>query len=367
MKYDFLIVGAGLTGATIARLLLNAGKKVLVIDKRDHVAGNCHTPHENGLIFHQYGPHAFHTNSIKVWEFVQKYSKFNNYRILGHAMIGNDIFSFPINAMTFHQVFGLVGPRQIQGYLKTVASSTPDLRNFETYCISTMGQKLYEMFFFGYTKKMWGREPCTLPASIAQRIPLRTNFNSLYHDALYAGVPIYGYTSIVKNLLRGAEVRLGVDFFQDRDKLYWSSHRLVYTGAIDEFFDYRFGPLPYRTISFYRLDLESSMQGCSSMNYPSLSIPYTRTIEHSHFDSTHKHTKDILTFETAKEYDGSAGRDRYYPIPEQSAQDLYNKYLTLHDEKYPEIEIAGRLGRYQYLDMDQAIASAIVVAEKLLK
>lgn len=358
--YDYVIVGSGLTGATFAHLAKESGKSCLVIDKRDHVGGNCYTQKIEGINVHIYGPHIFHTSDKKVWQFINRFSEFNHYVNRPKAVSGSRIFSFPINMMTLYQLWGVETPDQAKKKLKEVTeeyvSKYPNPRNMEEWALTQVGKDVYEMFVQGYTTKQWKREPSTLPASILKRLPIRLTWDDNYFEDCYQGIPKGGYTKIFENMLDGIEVKLGVDFFKEKSSLEKLGKKILYTGCVDRLYDYKFGPLEYRTLRFETsIEDTADFQGNAIFNYCDLSVPWTRRIEHKHFEFS-SCKKSVITTETPAEW--TSDSVPYYPINDSINNSVYEKYesLSKKDSKYI---VAGRLGRYKYYDMHQAIAAAI--------
>ena len=348
--YDYLIVGAGLFGSICARELTNTGKKVLVIDKRDHIGGNCYTTDVDGINVHTYGPHIFHTNNKQVWDYVNQYAEFNHFTYRPKVKYGSNIYSFPINLMTLYQIYGVTTPQQAESILELekIPNNKPD--NLEEWILSQVGPKLYEKFIKGYTTKQWGRDPKHLPASIIKRLPIRLTYDDNYFNDRYQGIPIGGYTQIFDKLLDGIEVKLGVDYFKDTLPEY---NKVIYTGPVDMFYNYTHGKLEYRSLRFEseRLDI-SDYQGNAAINYTEVDIPYTRIVEHKHFEfGKQKHT--VIT----REYPATEG-EPYYPVNDEVNNDRYNQYKSLMG-KEDKIIFGGRLADYKYYDMHQVIASAL--------
>jgi UDP-galactopyranose mutase len=353
MNYDYLIVGAGLYGATFARLATDAGRKVLVIDKRDHLAGNCFDSRVDGILVNRFGGHIFHTNSKLIWDFVNRFASFSNYQ---HKVIadcyGNKI-SLPINLWTLHQLLGVDGPADAWEMLGDVAERIPNPQNFEEQVLSTLGAKIYHLLFYGYTKKQWGREPRELPASIAKRIPIRLTYDDRYFDDTYQGMPTEGYTEMVRRMLEGIPVELGWGVGHDWMWTFKFNHgaKVVYSGPLDELFDYRFGKLEYRSLRFEHETKQGDYQGCATMNYTDEETPYTRIIEWKHFRPEERHANTVIT----REYPEALG-EPYYPVGDEANRGLHKKYADLVPSW---MVVGGRLGSYQYLNMDQACAMAM--------
>jgi UDP-galactopyranose mutase len=348
--YDYLIVGAGLFGSICARELTNVGKKVLVIDKRDHIGGNCFTADVDGINVHVYGPHIFHTNNKQVWDYVNQLVEFNHFTYRPKVKYGGNIYSFPINLMTLYQIYGVTTPTQAESILELERVHNNKPNNLEEWILSQVGPKLYKKFIKGYTTKQWGRDPKHLPASIIKRLPIRLTYDDNYFNDRYQGIPIGGYTQIFEKLLDGIDVELGVDYFKDTLP---EHNKVIYTGPVDKFYNYTYGKLEYRSLRFEseRLDIDD-YQGNAAINYTETSVPYTRIVEHKHFEfGKQKHT--VIT----REYPTTEG-EPYYPVNDEVNNDRYNQYKSLMD-KEDKIIFGGRLADYKYYDMHQVIASAL--------
>ena len=355
-KVDYLIVGAGLYGATFARMMTYAGRKCIVIDKRNHIAGNCYTKQRNGIEVHEYGPHIFHTNSNLVWQFVNRFTKFNRYTHRVKADYKHKLYSMPINLNTFNDMWGITCPQIAVEKMAQIQKEHQVWENLEEWCIAEIGEELYEKLVYGYTKKQWGREPSELPAAIIQRLPIRYTFDDGYFNDAYQGVPIHGYTVMVSNMLHDVPVYLEEDYLAKRD--YWDKQakRVVYTGALDEFFDYCYDPLDWRSLRFeHKTYAVQDYQGMAQINYTHPDIPHTRKIEHKHF-ANHIKTKDtIVTTEYPDKWE--IVKERFYPVND-TVNNARAKAYTQKIDKQKYI-FGGRLGRYQYFDMHQVIASAM--------
>jgi UDP-galactopyranose mutase len=348
--YDYLIVGAGLFGGICARELTNNGKKVLVIDKRDHIGGNCYTSNEGGINVHTYGPHIFHTNNKQVWDYINQFVEFNHFTYRPKVKYDNNIYSFPINLMTLYQIYGVSTPSQAESILELERIHNNEPNNLEEWILSQVGIKLYETFIKGYTTKQWGRDPKYLPVSIIKRLPIRLTYDDNYFNDRYQGIPIGGYTQIFDKLLDGIDVKLEVDYFKDELPKH---NRIIYTGPVDMFYNYIHGKLEYRSLRFENEYLDiNDYQGNAAINYTEDNIPYTRIVEHKHFEfGKQKHT--IIT----REYPTTEG-EPYYPVNDKLNNDRYNLYKSLMD-KEDRIIFGGRLADYKYYDMHQVIASAL--------
>jgi UDP-galactopyranose mutase len=355
MKYDFLIVGSGLFGSTFAYEANKYGKKCLVIDKRNHIGGNCFTENKDNINIHKYGPHIFHTNDDEIWKWVNQFADFNNYKHTPKVNYKNKIFSFPINLFTLYQLWGVSSPQEAINKLNEVKVKSDNPLNLEDWVLSQVGHEIYEIFIKGYTLKQWNTDPKKLPSSIIKRLPIRTNYDDNYFFDKYQGIPIGGYTKLFENILNGIEVKLNVDYFEKKD--YWDSlsDTIVYTGKIDEYFNYVYGELEYRSLEFSHEKIDvSDYQGCSIVNYTDSEIPYTRITEHKHFENT----KSDVTW-ISKEYPKNYTKDNipYYPINDEKNNQIYKKYKILADS-CPNVIFGGRLSEYKYYDMHQIIASA---------
>ncbi|MCI9505730.1 MAG: UDP-galactopyranose mutase [Oscillospiraceae bacterium] len=368
MKYDYLIVGAGLFGATFASEMMKIGCKCLVVDRREHVAGNAYTENVNGIHVHRYGPHIFHTDKEYVWSFVNQFATFNRFTNSPMAYYQGKMYSLPFNMHTFSQLWDVVSPWEAETIIRSQQQEIQgEPKNLEEQAIALVGRDIYEMLVKGYTEKQWGRECKALPASIIRRLPVRMTYDSNYYDALYQGIPVGGYTKMVENMLDGADVRLGVDYLEDKAGLDAQADRVVYTGPIDAYFGYRFGPLQYRSVRFETEEMEKqNHQGVAVVNYTDRAIPWTRIIEHKWFQfGRDDHEQEIPGTVVSKEYSAEwhPGKEPYYPIRDDANIELLNLYAELA-AKEKNVIFGGRLGRYRYLDMDQVIADAMDAAER---
>ena len=369
--YDYLIVGAGLYGAVFARQAKERGKTALVIDKRPHIAGNVYTECVEGIHVHRYGAHIFHTNDRVVWDYVNRFAVFNRFTNSPVANYKGELYSLPFNMYTFNRMWGVTTPAQAAAEIdrQRRESGITQPRNLEEQAISLVGRDIYEKLVRGYTEKQWGR-PCTeLPAFIIRRLPVRLTFDNNYFNALYQGIPMGGYTRLVERMLEGAEVRLGVDYLQDRPALDALAKTTVYTGPIDAFYGYRFGPLEYRSVRFETelLDMPN-FQGNAAVNYTDRDTPFTRIIEHKWFqfgkdDDGNDLPQTVISREYSSEW--KAGDEPYYPVNDEKNAALYARYKALADGENRVI-FGGRLGEYKYYDMDQVIAAALKKAEEKL-
>ena len=364
-KYDYLIVGAGLFGAIFAERARAAGKKVLVIDKRDHVAGNIYTESVAGINVHKYGAHIFHTNDKAVWEYITRFAEFNRYTNSPVANYNGELYSLPFNMYTFNKMWGVVTPAEAKAKIaeQRVAAGITEPKNLEEQAISLVGTDIYEKLVKCYTEKQWGRPCSELPAFIIRRLPVRFTFDNNYFNALYQGIPIGGYTAMVERILEGVEVRLGVDYLENKEELDALCDKVVYTGPIDAYFGYCYGPLGYRSVRFETELLDTdNFQGNAVVNYTDGETPYTRIIEHKHFEFG-THSKTVISKEYSQEW--QPGIEPYYPINDAENSALYEKYRGLA-ERESRVIFGGRLGEYRYYDMDAVIASALLCSEREL-
>ena len=362
--YDYLIVGAGLYGAVCAREAVRAGKSVLVIDKRPNIAGNVYTEEVEGIHVHVYGAHIFHTNNRTVWDYVNQFAEFNRFTNSPVANYKGELYSLPFNMYTFNKMWGVVTPAEaaakIEAQLREAGITEP--KNLEEQAISLVGTDIYEKLIKGYTEKQWGR-PCTeLPAFIIKRLPVRLTFDNNYFNALYQGIPMGGYTKMVANMLDGIEVRLGVDYLQHKAELDTLADKVIYTGPIDAYFDYKLGNLEYRSIRFETEVLDKpNFQGNAAVNYTDRETPFTRIIEHKWFEFADQ-PRTVISREYSSEW--KPGDEPYYPVNDQRNGELYQQYKTLADRE-EKVIFGGRLGEYKYYDMDAVIASALSKCEEL--
>jgi UDP-galactopyranose mutase len=359
-KVDYVVVGAGLFGSTFARCVADAGKQVLLLDRRPHLAGNCYSEQVEGIEVHRYGPHIFHTSNKQVWEFVNQFSEFNHYKHRGVVRYEDRLFSFPINLTTLHQLWGVTTPTEAQERLAAVREPCERPENLEQWILGQVGRELYEIFIQGYTTKQWGRDPSKLPASIIRRIPIRLTWNDNYFNDIYQGIPAAGYTRMFEKMLDHPLIRVEteVDYLTDRGEFDRLGATLVYSGKIDEYFDYRFGELEYRSLRFETESLSGDFQGASIVNYGSSKVPYTRIVEHKHF-ALQESDRTVITREYPQKY--AQGREAFYPIRDERNTELYEKYRSL--AKQTDVLFGGRLGTYQYFDMHQVVAQAMAVAK----
>jgi len=360
--YDYLIVGAGFFGATFARLMTDAGKKCLVVDSRRHIGGNAYSERIEGIDVHLYGPHIFHTNDDDIWEFVNRFSKFNNFILSPKVKTKGKMYSLPFNMNTFYELWGCTTPEEAQKIIeKQRFKGTP--KNLEEQALSLVGKDVYETLIKDYTSKQWKRHPKDLPADIIKRLPVRFVYDNNYFNDKYQGIPVDGYGSLFQRMLEGTTIHLNTDYFASKDFLDRQAKKIVFTGKIDEYFNYEFGELEYRTLDFEHVkhDVEN-YQGVAQLNYPDLTIPYTRTIEHKHFTRV-KTPTTIVTTETPAKW--SRDKIPYYPINDDKNNEIYKKYRD-KAKTLDNVIFGGRLSEYRYYDMHQVIGSAMVAARKEL-
>ena len=371
MKYDYLVVGAGLYGAVFARQAADAGKKVLVIDRRGHIGGNVYTEKVEGIDVHKYGAHIFHTNNEAVWRYVNRYVSFNRFTNSPVANYKGELYSLPFNMNTFNKMWGVVTPDQAREKIEAQRREAGILepRNLEEQAISLVGVDIYEKLIKGYTQKQWGRPCRELPSFIIKRLPVRFTFDNNYFNALYQGIPIGGYTRLVENLLKGVEVRLNLDYLEHRQELDALADRVLYTGPIDAYFGYALGALEYRSVRFeHELLDKSNFQGNAAVNYTDAETPYTRIIEHKWFTfGKDEQGRDLPQTLISREYSSEwhPGDEPYYPVNDDKNSALYERYKALGQQEQ-KVLFGGRLGEYKYYDMDAVIAAALEAAEREL-
>ena len=362
MKYDYLIVGAGLFGSIFAFEMNKRGKKCLVLEKRSHIGGNVYTQKIDGINVHIYGAHIFHTKNKDIWDYINKFSDFNNYRNQVIANYKEDIFSLPFNMYTFNKMWGVVTPkeaqRKIEEQVKELGITSP--KNLEEQAISLVGIDIYKKLIEGYTEKQWGKKCKDLPSFIIKRIPVRYTYDNNYFNDQYQGIPENGYTLIIKKMLEGIEVKMDTDFFDNRDFWQKISNKIIFTGMIDEYYDYCFGELEYRSLKFEIETLNTeNYQGNAVVNYTDAAIPYTRIIEHKWFEFTES-SKTVISKEYSSEW--KLGDEPYYPVNDEKNNNLYHQYSNLA-KKQENVIFGGRLGLYKYYDMDQIILEALKLVE----
>ncbi len=357
-KYDYLVVGSGLYGSIVANAAKKAGKSVLVIDKRPNVAGNIYTEEIEGINVHKYGAHIFHTNNKEVWDYITQFAEFNRFTNSPVANYNGELYSLPFNMYTFNKMWGVVTPEEATAKIEEQrqAAGITEPKNLEEQAISLVGTDIYEKLIKGYTEKQWGR-PCTeLPSFIIKRLPVRLTFDNNYFNALYQGIPMGGYTKMVENILEGIEVKLGVDYLEDKETWDAMADKVVYTGSIDNYFNYQLGELEYRSVRFETEVLDKpNYQGNAAVNYTDSETPYTRIIEHKWFEFGTQE-KTVISKEYSSEW--KLGDEPYYPVNDEKNNALYLEYKKMAD-KEEKVVFGGRLGEYKYYDMDAVIASAL--------
>ena len=367
--YDYLIVGAGLYGAVCARELTDAGKTVLVIDKRPHVAGNVYTEKVEGIHVHKYGAHIFHTNDAAVWDYVRRFAEFNRFTNSPVANYRGELYSLPFNMYTFNRMWGVVTPEEAAAKIEAQRKEIDhEPRNLEEQAISLVGRDVYEKLVKGYTEKQWGRPCDQLPSFIIKRLPVRLTFDNNYFNALYQGIPVGGYTKMVERMLAGIEVQTGVDYLADKAALDAQARNVIYTGPIDAYFGFSLGTLEYRSVRFETEVLDKpNFQGNAAVNYTDAETPWTRIIEHKWFEfgrdeAGNELPKTVISREFSSEW--KPGDEPYYPVNDERNGALYQQYKAL-GEAEKKVIFGGRLGEYKYYDMDQVIAAALRTAETL--
>ena len=370
--YDYLVVGAGLYGATFAHEAKKAGKSVLVIDKRNHIAGNIYTEEQEKINVHMYGAHIFHTNNSEVWKYLQQFAAFNRFTNSPVANYHGELYSLPFNMYTFNKMWGVVTPEEalevIEKQKKEAGITEPE--NLEEQAISLVGKDIFEKLVKGYTEKQWGRDCNDLPSFIIKRLPVRLTFDNNYFNALYQGIPVGGYTKMVANMLEGIEVRLGVDYLKSKDEYDAIAEKIVYTGPIDAYFNYSLGALQYRSVRFENETIDKpNYQGNAAVNYTDKETPWTRIIEHKWFEfGKDSEGNDIPKTIISKEYSSEwkVGDEPYYPVNDDVNMELYEKYKALA-LKEKNVKFGGRLGEYKYYDMDAVVATALNYCNEELK
>ena len=364
MKYDYLIVGSGLFGSIFAYEMNRKGKKCLVIEKRDHVGGNIYTELKENINVHKYGAHIFHTNNKEVWDYINQFADFNRYTNSPIANYKGELYNLPFNMNTFYQMWGVKTPEEAKTKINHQKEEykIDNPKNLEEQAISLIGKDIYEKLVKGYTEKQWGRKCSELPAFIIKRLPVRYTFDNNYFNDLYQGIPIGGYTKIIEKMLDGIEVKLNTDFFEDKEKWLDIADKIIFTGMIDQYYDYCYGELEYRGLDFEfeTLDMEN-YQGNAVINYTDAETPFTRIIEHKHFEDSIS-DKTIITREYPKSWE--KGEEAYYPMNDDRNSKLYEKYKQLAD-KEDKVIFGGRLGMYQYFDMWQVINEALKLVKSI--
>ena len=366
MKYDYLIVGAGLFGAVFAYEATKKGKKCLVIDKRDHIAGNIYTKETENINVHQYGAHIFHTSDRKIWDYINSFADFNNYINSPVAVYKDELYNLPFNMNTFSKMWNIKTPSEAKAIIEKQIEelNITEPQNLEEQALSLVGTDVYEKLIKGYTEKQWGRNCKELPAFIIKRLPLRFTYDNNYFNDRYQGIPIGGYTKIVEKMLEGSDVLLDTDYFEFIKDNEGIADKVLFTGMIDEYYDFCYGHLEYRTVRFETEVLDcDNYQGNAVVNYTDREVPYTRIIEHKHFEFG-KQEKTIISREYSTEWE--PGMEPYYPVNNERNNDLFEKYKALAD-KEEKVIFGGRLGNYKYYDMDKVIIAALEVVEKYVR
>jgi len=357
MKYNYIIIGSGFFGSICAHELTKKGYKCLVLEKRDHIGGNCYTENKDGINIHTYGPHIFHTSNEAVWEWINQFVSFNDFTLRPAANYKDEIYSLPFNMWTFSKLWGVTHPDQAKLEIKKQSEHIKDPQNLEEQAIKLVGVDVYEKLIKGYTAKQWRKNPTELPKEIIKRLPVRFTYDNNYFNDKYQGIPIGGYTQIFEKLLKGIEVKLGVDYLKDKE--YWNNQtkKIIYTGPIDAYFNYQFGELEYKTTKFKHKKLETdNFQGIAMMNYTDEEIPHTRCIEHKHFEFIDS-SITWITWEYPTEYKAQQ-TEPYYPVNNKENTLKYSQYKNLADQE-KNIIFGGRLAEYKYYDMHQVIESAL--------
>lgn len=368
--YDYLVVGSGLYGAIFACEANKKGKKVLVIDKRPNIGGNIYTEKIEGINVHKYGAHIFHTNNKKVWEYVNEYATFNRFTNSPVANYKGELFSLPFNMYTFNKMWGVVTPEEAMAKIEEQRKEIKgEPTNLEEQAISLVGRDIYEKLIKGYTEKQWGRDCKDLPSFIIKRLPVRLTFDNNYFNALYQGIPVGGYTKMIENMLDGIEVRLNIDYLENKEELDKLTEKVVYTGPIDAYFDYKLGYLEYRSVCFENELLDKpNFQGNAAVNYTDRETPWTRIIEHKWFEfGKDEKGNDLPKTYISREYSSEwkPGDEPYYPVNDEKNSNLYAEYKELA-EKEEKVIFGGRLGEYKYYDMDATVASVLDKCDEVL-
>lgn len=362
-EYDYLIIGSGLFGAIFAHEMTKQGKKCLVIERRNHIAGNVYTEKVEGINVHKYGAHIFHTSNKVVWDYVNSFVEFNRYTNSPIANYKGELYNLPFNMNTFYQLWGVKTPQEAYEKIEEQRAEYKHItepKNLEEQALVLGGKDIYEKLIKGYTEKQWGRPATEIPSFIIRRLPFRFTFDNNYFNDTYQGIPIGGYTALVEKMLEGIEVKLNTDYFSDKENLDLLANNVVYTGKIDEYFDYQFGHLDYRSLRFeHELLDQPNYQGNAVVNYTESQIPFTRIIEHKHFEFGTQ-AKTIITREYPQ--DMTEGLEAYYPINDEKNQEVYTKYKELADQ-LPNVIFGGRLAEYKYYDMHQVVARALEVVK----
>ena len=362
--YDFIIVGSGLFGAVFAQRVKAKGKRCIVLERRGHIGGNIYTEEIEGINVHKYGAHIFHTSDGEVWKYINEFADFNNYINTPIANYNGEIYNMPFNMNTFNKIWGVITPEQAAAKINEGRNEIKgEPRNLEEQAISLVGRDIYEKLVKGYTEKQWGRKCSELPASIIRRLPVRMTYCNNYFNDTWQGIPIGGYTNIIERLLDGVEVKLNTDFLKNKEEYKGMAKAVIYTGAIDEYYEYCFGPLEYRSLRFETEIIDTpNYQGVAVMNYTDEKTPYTRVIEHKHFEFGEQ-SKTVISREYSLEW--NVGTEPYYPINDDKNQKRYEQYKSLAEKD--NIYFCGRLGEYRYYDMDDTVKSALDKSRGLIK
>lgn len=364
MKYDYLIVGAGLFGSIFAYEAQKRGKRSLIIDKRDHIGGNIYTKNIEGINVHQYGAHIFHTSNNEVWNYINQFAKFNRYTNSPIAIYKNEVYNLPFNMNTFNKLWGVITPKEAKNKIEEEKKKAriTEPKNLEEQAISLVGQTIYEKLVKGYTEKQWGKKAKELPNFIIKRLPVRFTYDNNYFNDIYQGIPMGGYTQIIEKMLKDVEVKLNTDFFENREYFENIANKIVFTGMIDKYYSYKYGELEYRSLRFETEILnEDNFQGNAVVNYTEFKVPYTRIIEHKHFEFDVENPKTVITKEYPDTWTNQ--KEPYYSINDDKNNKLYKKYeeLAKTDTK---VIFGGRLGKYKYYDMDKVIEEALMCIKK---
>ncbi len=363
-QYDYLCVGSGFYSTVFAQQMKENGKTCLIIDKRSHIGGNAYTENKDGINIHKMGPHIFHCSDDTIWNYVNRFAKFNHFRNSPKVNYKGDLYSFPINLMTLYQIYGVKTPEEAKKKLDEVRIKNHNPKNLEEWILSQVGPEIYNTFIKGYTSKQWNKDPKELPASIIKRLPIRFNFDDNYFTDCYQGIPIGGYTQMFEKMLEGIDIKLNCEYFKDKTYFDSLADKVLYTGMIDEYYDYKFGELEYRGLKFEHKRLRTpDYQGNAVINYTEKEIPHTRISEWKHFDLNT--TNKVTWITTEYPADFKRGDIPYYPVRDEKNTKIYNKYKELADTE-EKVIFGGRLGLYQYYDMHQIIGSALKLAKDQL-
>jgi UDP-galactopyranose mutase len=362
MFFDYLIIGAGLYGSICAYELNKKGYKCLVLEKRNHIGGNCFTEKKDNINIHVYGPHIFHTSNEEVWNWINQFTEFNNFTLRPVANYKGDIYSLPFNMWTFSKLWNISSPSEAKHIIEQQSEYINEPTNLEEQAIKLVGKDVYEKLIKGYTEKQWMKDASDLPIEIIKRLPVRFTYDNNYFNDKYQGIPIGGYTQIFEKLLDNIEVKLNVDYLKEKD--YWNKQakKIIFTGNIDAFFDYEFGELEYKTTKFVHKKIDTeNYQGTAVMNYTDYDVKYTRTIEHKHFENSNSEVTWV-TWEYPEKY--SKEKEAYYPVNDMKNNEIYNKYKKMSNN-FPNIHFGGRLAEYRYYDMHKVIENALLFLEKI--